>query len=121
MPTERGDVPDNWYQTVEKAKTKARKLIQQTIAVDQNTSVVVGKLISVDIDTLWRAKFPYCKLTVQNPVRYRTDGKFECKMGDTELFFVNKPDMVMNMAELNTRFPKVRSDAAVRLKTGEFG
>ncbi len=121
MPTERSDMPDNWYQTVDKAKTKAKKMLQQTVAVDQNTSVVVGKLIAVDIDTLWRAKFPYCRLTIENPVRYRPDGNFECKMGDTELFFVNKPDMVMNMNELNTRFPGVRAGSATKIKSGEFG
>jgi hypothetical protein len=120
MPTERSDMPDNWYQTVEKAKNKARKLLQKTIAVDQNTSVVVGKLVGVDIDTLWRAKYPYCKLTIEKPVRYRTDGNFECHMGDTELFFVNKPEMIMTTVELNDRFPKVHADAATRLKTGEF-
>lgn len=121
MAIQREELPSSWYQAVEKAKTKARKLVQHTIALDQNTSVVVGKLVAADIDTLWRARFPYCRLTLERPMRYRTDGHFECRMGDTELFFVNKPDMIMTMIELNNRFPNVHGDAATRLKNGEFG
>ena len=110
-----------WYQTVEKARVKARKLLQQAVAIDQTTSIVIGKLTGADIDTLWRQKFPYCRLTLQRPIRYRMDGRFECRMGDTELFFVNKPEMVMSLTEMNSRFPKIHADAAARLKAGEWG
>jgi hypothetical protein len=121
MPISQNDPSSAWYQTVEKARMKARKFLNQAIAVDQTTSVVVGKLVAVDIDRLWRANLPYCRLTIAKPVRYRADGKFECRMGDTELFFANKPEMIMPLVELNSRFPKIHADAANKVKTGEWG
>jgi hypothetical protein len=120
MPVSQNDPSSNWYQTIEKAKAKARKFLNQAVAVDQTTSVVIGKLVAVDIDRLWRANLPYCRLTLLRPLRYRTDGKLECRMGDTELFFVNKPEMIMPLVELNTRFPNVHNDAAAKVKAGEW-
>ena len=43
-------LPDSWNATIEKSKEKARKLINQLIAVDQVTSIIIGKLNSVEID-----------------------------------------------------------------------
>lgn len=121
MPISQSDPASSWYQAVEKARTKARKFLNQPIAVDQSTSVVIGKLVAVDIDRLWRANLPYCRLTLAAPVRYRADGKFECRMGDTELFFTNKPEMIMPLTELNSRFPNIHTGAAAKVKAGEWG
>lgn len=67
----------------------------------------IGKLSFVSIDVLWRLKYPYCKLTLNTPIRFRIDGKFEAKLGETEIFFVNKPAMVLTLEELKERFPKI--------------
>lgn len=119
--TREDQLPDAWYQAVERAKEKARKFIGTVIAVDQSTSVVAGKLTAVDIDTLWRLKYPYCKLTMRRPVRYRRDGRLDCRLGDEELFFVNKPSMVLTMPELSATFPKIHMDVLGKVRMGNFG
>ncbi|MBU5558018.1 MAG: hypothetical protein QW751_02570 [Candidatus Aenigmatarchaeota archaeon] len=121
MPVSQSDPASNWYQSVEKARIKARKFMGQPVAIYQSTSVVIGKLVGVDLDRLFRANLPYCKLTISKPLRYRTDGKFECKMGDTELFFVNKPEMIMSLVELDGRFPEIHTHVAAKVKAGEWG
>ncbi|MBR9682836.1 MAG: hypothetical protein GOV02_04115 [Candidatus Aenigmarchaeota archaeon] len=98
-------LPASWYSGVEKSREKARKLNNKVVAVDQTTSVVVGRLIAIDIDKLWNFKYPYCKLTLRNPQRYRSNGNFECKMSEIELFFVNKPKMLLDLEELSDRHP----------------
>lgn len=114
------DPSSNWYQTVEKARVKAQKYIKQPIALFQSTSIVVGKITAVEIDRLFKQNLPYCRITLSKPLRYYTDGKFEFKMGEIELFFVNKPEMVMTLAELNTRFPNVHEHVAAKVKAGEW-
>ncbi len=104
------DIPQNWYGGVEKAKDKARRLLKKIIAIDQNTSVVIGKLATVDIDKLWRSNVPYCRLLVNDSIRFRLDGKLEAKLGNEEVFFVNKPQMVMTLDEMEQRFPKVHDE-----------
>ena len=111
-------IPDTWYAVVDKSKEKARKLINQIVAINQSTSIVVGKLESVEIDRLWHLKYPYCRLTMRKPVRYRLDGRLEFKMGEQELLFVNKPEMVMNTAELSKTHPRIYEDILPKIKTG---
>ncbi len=105
-----GEVPQNWYGGIEKAKDKARRLLRKVIAVDQNTSVVIGRLAAVDIDKLWKSNVPYCRLLVNDSLRFRLDGKMEAKLGSEEVFFVNKPQMVMTVDEMEQRFPKVHDE-----------
>ncbi len=114
------DLPQPWYAGVEKAKEKSRKLVKQLVAVYQNTSVVVGELSAVDIDKIGQLNYPYCKLTLNNPCRFRIDGRMDHKMGETEIFFVNKPEMVMNMAELGQTHPKIHEEAHFRIKAGKW-
>ncbi len=113
-------VPRNWFVTVEKSKEKADKLIRKVIAIDQSTSVVVGKLEGVEIDRLFHLKYPYCRLTMTRPFRYKPDGKFDFKMGDTELCFVNKPEMVLSVEELAARFPRIYDKLHNKIKTGTW-
>lgn len=113
-------LPQAWFSGIEKSKEKSRKLIKQLVGIDQNTSIVIGELASVDIDKLWQLQYPYCKLTVSNPIRFRLNGKMDHKMGDTEIFFVNKPEMVMNMSELSQRHPKIHEEAHYRIKAGKW-
>ncbi len=114
------DLPQPWFSGVEKAKEKAQKLVRQLIAVDQNTSIVVGELEAVEIDKLWKLQYPYCKLTLSNPIRFRIDGRMDHKMGETEIFFVNKPEMVLHMSELQQRNPKIHEEAHFRIKQGKW-
>ena len=101
------NISDRWYREVERARDKARGLIDEQIAINQNTTVVIGKLKEVSIDKLWRLNYPYCKLVLQNPLRFHTSGHFDCKMGETEYIFINKPEMIMNMSEFQEKFPKI--------------
>ena len=110
-------LPESWHTSIEKAKEKARKFKGQVIAIDQSTSVVVGKLTEVEIDKL---KYPYCRLGVSKARRYRQSGD-ATKMGEQELFFINKPQMVMDMKELSQRFPKIYEEVLGKIKTDAFG
>jgi hypothetical protein len=119
----RGDVnlPENWYSAIEKSKEKARKLMNQVIAVDLNTSIIVGRLEDVSLDKLFRIQYPFCKLTLSNSKKYRTDEKIDIpSMGD-QIAFVNKPQMIMDMTELSTKFPQIHEDTHVDIKRGRFG
>jgi hypothetical protein len=119
----RGDVnlPENWYSAIEKSKEKARKLINQIIAVDLNTSIIVGRLEDVSLDKLFRIQYPFCKLTLSNSKKYRTDEKLDSpSMGD-QIAFVNKPQMIMDMTELSTKFPKIHEETHVDMRRGRFG
>ena len=108
--TRTNELPQNWYGGVDKAKEKARKLLNKIVVIDQNTSVVIGKLASVDIDKLWRSNVPYCRLLVNDSLRFRLDGKLEAKLGSEEVFFVNKPQMVMTVDEMEKTHPKVHDE-----------
>lgn len=110
----------SWFAGVEKAREKAARLLRQRIAVDQSTSIIVGELEAVDVDRLWQFQYPYCKLSMNNPVRFRLDGKFDHKMGEAEVFFVNKPEMVMNMSELSQKHPRIHQEAHMRIKAGKW-
>jgi hypothetical protein len=119
FPRTRGEaelLPASWYQAIEKARTKARHLVKQIVAIDQSTSVVVGELTAVDIDMLWRPRYPYCRLTLRRPIRYKLDGKFECNLGELEFFFVSKAQMIMKMNELASRFPAIYEEAIRKIK-----
>ncbi len=114
------EYPSNWYAGIEKSREKAKTFIGKVIAVDQNTSIVVGKLDRVEIDKLWRMNYPYCKLTVKNAFKYRKDGNFQQNMEDLNIFFVNKPEMVMPVEEFSKRFPKVYNEVLGKIKKGDF-
>jgi len=114
-------LPESWYQGIEKSKEKAEKLLHEVIAVDQTTSIIVGKLDEVSIDKLWNAKYPYCKLILKNAERYRTNGKFDTKLQDVQMCFVNKPEMIMNLEELQKRFPQIHEDVHINIKKDSYG
>ena len=110
----------SWYRGVERAREKAKALIGKIVAVDQNTSVVVGRLEQVEIDKLWEFQYPYCKLQLAHPIRFRLDGTFQHKMGDFDFFFANKPEMIMDMAELSERFSKIYEAVQEYIKNEHF-
>ncbi len=104
------EFPQSWYGGVDKAKEKARRLLNKVVVIDQNTSIVIGKLASVDIDKLWRSNVPYCRLLVNDAIRFRPDGKMEAKLGAEEVFFVNKPQMVLTVDEMEKSHPKIHDE-----------
>ena len=110
-------VQDGWYATIEKSKEKARKFLNHVVAINQTTSIVVGKLESVEIDKLFHLKYPYCKLTMRKPVRFRMDGRLEFEMGEQDLVFVSKPEMVLDIKELEKRFPRIYENILGKIKT----
>lgn len=119
----RGDtnLPENWYSAIERSKEKARKLMNQIVAVDLNTSIIVGRLEDVSLDKLFRIQYPFCKLTLSNSKKYRTDERIDrSSMGD-QIAFVNKPQMIMDMTELSTKFPKIHEETHLDIKRGRFG
>jgi len=114
-------LPEKWYSAIEKSREKAKKLLKQVIAVDLNTSVVIGKLEDVSLDRLFKLKYPFCKLTLSKAKRYRTDGKFESISDSDQVCFVNKPQMIMDMTELSSKFPEIHEDTHVDIRRGRFG
>jgi hypothetical protein len=114
------NLPENWYSAIEKSKTKARKLMKQVIGVDLNTSILIGRLEDVSLDKLFRIQYPFVKLTISKAKKYRTDGKPESMVQADQVAFVNKPQMVMDMQELSTKFPEIHADTHVDIKRGRF-
>jgi len=121
MAISEGDIslPDRWYSNIEKSKEKARKLLRKVIAVDLNTSIVTGILEDVMIDRLFRLKYPFCKLTLRKAKRYNIDEKLETKI-DEQVCFINKPQMILDMQELSTKFPNIHEDVFIEIKKGVY-
>ncbi|MEM5804595.1 MAG: hypothetical protein QXU82_01975 [Candidatus Aenigmatarchaeota archaeon] len=109
------DISGGWYKEVEKCKIKSRNLLNQLVAVDQSTSIIVGHLTAADIDRLWRLKYPYVRLALTKPVRFRADGRFDFKMGEEEMIFINKQDMIMSKEELSNRHPNIFKEVQAKL------
>ncbi len=116
-----GDItlPDRWYSNIEKSKEKARKLLKKVVAVDLNSSIIIGRLEDVMIDRLFRLKYPFCKLTLKKAKRYNINEKLEAKLED-QVCFVNKPQMILDMQELSTKFPNIHEDIHVEIRKGVY-
>ncbi len=113
-------LPESWYSAVEKSKQKAGKFLKKLAAVDQSTSVVVGRFCAVDIDRLWQLKYPYCKISMDNAVRFTPQGKVQAKIGDMGVFFVNKPQAILTMEELAKKYPQIHQEVQIKLKAGQW-
>ncbi len=87
------------YLPVEKAKEKARKLINDIIIIYQTTSVSVGILKEVGIEKLWSMRIPYCKLYLQNFNKFDLEGKLLYST-DEEIIYINKPEYIFSLEEL---------------------
>ena len=116
---ERG-MPEKWFSSIERSREKAKKLLNQVVAVDLNTSIVVGKLEDVSLDKLFRIQYPFVKLTMNKAKKYRTDGKLDSSGQGDQVAFVNKPQMIMDMQELSSKFPEIHADTHVDIKRGRF-
>jgi len=114
------NLPEGWYSKIEKSREKSRKLLGKVIAVDLNTSVVVGKLEDVMLDKLFRLKYPFCKLTLSRAKRFSIDGKFESSTDTDQVCFINKPSMLMDLDDFSKKFPKMYEDVLVEIKRGRY-
>jgi len=121
MPISEGDItlPDAWHSNIEKSKEKARKMLKKVVAVDLNTSILIGILEDVMVDKLFRLKYPFCKLTISKVKRYGVNEKLESKE-DEQICFVNKPQMILDMKELSAKFPEIYEDVHVEMKKGVY-
>ncbi len=84
---------------VEKAKEKARKLLNKIIVVYQTTSVSVGILKEVGIEKLWSIRIPYCKLSIEKFTKFDLEGK-KLYSTDEEIIYINNPDFILSLEEL---------------------
>ncbi len=121
MKISTSELPEKWYSNIEKSREKAKRLLNQIVAIDLNTSIIVGKLEDVSVDRLWRLKYPFCKLTLKNPEKYGINGKFESKLGEEQFCFVSKPQMIMSLEELSEKFPEIHEDVHVKIRRNAFG
>jgi hypothetical protein len=121
MPISEGEIslPDNWHSNIEKSKEKARKMLKKVVAVDLNTSILIGILEDVTIDRLFRLKYPFCKLTISRVKKYDINEKLEGKE-EEQVCFVNKPQMILDMNELAKKFPEIFEDVHVEMKKGAY-
>ena len=110
------ELPDEWFSSIEKSREKAKKLLKRLIAVNLNTSIIVGRLEDVGVDKLWRLKYPFCKLTLSKPEKYNMDGKLESKLGDEQVCFISKPQMIMDIDELSERYPEIHEEVHIRMR-----
>jgi hypothetical protein len=110
-----------WQAQIEKAKDKSRKLLRKVVAVDTNGMILVGKLEDVSVDTLFKANYPFVKLTLSKARKYSSStGKLDRALPYEEICFANKPEMVMDIDELSSRYPEIHKDTHLEMKRGRF-
>ena len=112
-------LPHEWYTDIEKSREKAMKLLKRVAALEMNNEIIVGLVDDVCIDKLYRNSSPFCKITLKKVKKYDTKEKLQKEM-EEQIFFVNKPRMIMDMTELSTRFPNIHEDAHVGIRRGDY-
>ncbi len=109
-----------WYKGIEDSKEKARKLLKQVIGVNQTTSLVIGRLDAVEIDKLAPGHHAACKVTLSKVKRFALRTKFKFRDEETGIFFVNKPEMILNTEELEKNFPEIYEEIHINIKKGAW-
>jgi hypothetical protein len=112
-------LPSSWYASIEKSKEKARKLLRKVVILDMNDSIILGVLQDVMLDKLFRVQYPFVKLTLEKVKKYDARQKLVNKM-DEQIFFINKPQMIMDVKEIADKFPEVYQDFHVEMKKGVY-
>jgi hypothetical protein len=112
-------LPQTWHASIEKSKEKARKLLRKVVALDMTDSIVIGVLEDVMVDKLFRVQCPFIKLTLQKVKKYDTKEKLINKI-DEQIFFINKPQMIMDVKEIADRFPEIFQDVHVEMRKGVY-
>jgi len=122
MNMSEGDInlPGSWYAQIEKTKEKARKLLKKVIAVDLNDKILIGVLDDVTLDKLFQLQYPFCRLTLKKYKKYNSEGKLEKQEEGEQICFVNKPQMILDLQELSSRFPEIYEDIHIEIKKGVY-
>ena len=114
------DMPTNWFKNVEIAKERAYGMIKKVVAIHQTNSIIVGKVTGAEIDKLFNANYPYCKINMEKAFRFSVNGSLEATLGNDGVFWVNTPDTIMTIDELSRKFPKVYLEILPKVKTNTW-
>jgi hypothetical protein len=112
--------PESWYSQIEKTKDKSRRLLRKVIAFESNSAVIVGKLEDVTLDKLFKANYPFVKITLSKAKKYNLQGKLERALNEEQICFANKPQMILDIDELSKRYPEIHEDTHVEIRRGRF-
>lgn len=112
--------PNSWNSQIEKAKEKSRKLLKKVIAFETSGNLIVGKLEDVSTDRLFRENYPFIKLTLSNARKYNAQGAMQKVFDEEQICFANKPEMVLDIDELQKKYPEIHADTHVEIKRGRF-
>jgi hypothetical protein len=96
----------NSISEVERAKEKARKLVNSYVGIYQTMSILTGKLKSVSLERLWSMKVLFCRLHMENVTKFDLEGKVISR-SDEEIVYVSKPEFVLSLEELEKANSKV--------------
>ena len=113
--------PDKWHQDIERAREKASRLFKDVVAINLNNAIVVGRLDDISLDTIGNVTYPFCKLMLSRTKKFNLDGKSPNKTEDVQVCFVNNPDMIMEIAELQEKYPEVHEEVHILIKKDFFG
>ncbi len=113
--------PGKWFQDIERSREKASKHFQNVVAVNMKNSILVGKLTDISYDKLGERSYPFCKLTLSKAKKFSLSGKLKDLADDVQLCFVNNPDMIMEISELQEKFPAIHEEVHVLIKREFFG
>ena len=91
---------------VEKAKEKARKLIGELTGIYQTTSILIGKITEVKLEKLWSIKILFCRIRLKNVKKFDLEGDL-ISQSDEELVYVNRPEFILTLEELEKANKKV--------------
>ncbi len=91
---------------VEKAKEKARKLLEQYAGIYQTNYILVGKVKEVKLEKLWSMGILFCRIRLKDVKKFDLEGRL-VSQSDEELIYVNKPEFVFGLKELEKANQKV--------------
>ena len=91
---------------VEKTKEKAKKLQGEIAGIYQTTSILVGKVEEVKLEKLWNTGILFCRIRLKNVRKFDLEGNL-ISQSEEELIYVNKPEFILDLKELEKANPKV--------------
>lgn len=91
---------------VERAKEKARKLEGEIAGIYQTTSILIGKVKEVKLEKLWSMGILFCRIRLKNVKKFDLEGKL-ISQSEEELVYVNRPEFILDLKELEKANPKV--------------
>ncbi len=98
--------PHEIITSVEKAKEKARKLLDQYAGIYQTNFILLGKIKEVKLEKMWSIGILFCRIRLKNVRKFDLEGKL-VSQSEEELVYVNKPEFVLSLEELEKANQKV--------------